>query len=285
MKQLLLLSVCCTQLVVAAFSQATQASGAKTSNNTNLQVKTANGTLEGTLEKTGIRSYKGVPFAAPPVGDLRWKEPQPVQNWEGVRPAKAFGPRAMQAPIFGDMGFRSNGMSEDCLYLNVWTPAKSGNEKLPVLVYFYGGGFVAGDGSEARYDGESMAQKGIVALTVNYRLGVFGLMSHPELTQESAHHSSGNYGLMDQAAAIQWVKNNIAAFGGDPNKITIAGESAGSISVSAQMASPLAKDLIAGAIGESGSLLGALSAVPLSKGEQAGTQFAQTVGAKFTWLT
>ncbi len=181
----------------------------------------------------------------------------------------------MQASIFGDMGFRSNGMSEDCLYLNVWTPAKKGNEKLPVLVYFYGGGFVAGDGSEARYDGESMAQKGIVALTVNYRLGAFGLLSHPELTKESPHQSSGNYGLMDQAAAIQWVKNNIAAFGGDPNKITIAGESAGSISVSAQMASPLAKNLIAGAIGESGSLLGALSAVPLSKGEETGVQFAQ----------
>ena len=279
MKQLLLLSVCCTQLVFSAFSQTASSSGAKASNNTSLQVKTVSGTIEGTQEKTGIRSFKGIPFAAPPVGDLRWKEPQPVQNWDGVRSAKAFGPRAMQAPIFGDMGFRSNGMSEDCLYLNVWTPAKNSNEKLPVLVYFYGGGFVAGDGSEARYDGESMAQKGIVALTVNYRLGVFGLLSHPELTQESSHHSSGNYGLMDQAAAIQWVKNNIAAFGGDPNKITIAGESAGSISVSAQMASPLAKDLIAGAIGESGSLLGALSAVPLSQGEQAGTQFAQAVAA------
>ncbi len=280
MKQLLLLSLCCTQLVFIAFSQTTQTPGAMTSNNTNLHVKTANGTLEGTLEKTGIRSFKGIPFAAPPIGDLRWKEPQPVQSWDGVRPAKAFGPRAMQAPIFGDMGFRSNGMSEDCLYLNVWTPAKSGTEQLPVLVYFYGGGFVAGDGSEGRYDGESMAQKGIVAITVNYRLGVFGLLSHPELTKESPHHSSGNYGLMDQAAAIQWVKNNIAAFGGDPNKITIAGESAGSISVSAQMASPLAKDLIAGAIGESGSILGALSAVPLSTGEEAGTQFAQNVGAQ-----
>src|SRR4051812_9108877 len=278
MKQLLLLSVCCTQLVVAAFSQATQASGAMTSNNTNLQVKTANGTVEGTLEKTGIRSFKGLPFAAPPVGDLRWKEPQPVQNWDGVRPAKAFGPRAMQAPIFGDMGFRSNGMSEDCLYLNVWTPAKNGNEKLPVLVYFYGGGFVAGDGSEARYDGESMAQKGIVALTVNYRLGVFGLLSHPELTQESPHHASGNYGLLDQSAALLWVKNNIEAFGGDPDKVTIAGESAGSISVSAQMASPLSRNLIAGAIGESGSLLGALPPVPLSTSEQNGVDFAKGVG-------
>ena len=168
-----------------------------------VQVKIENGIVESVTQTSGVNSFKGIPFAQPPIGELRWKEPQPVQNWDGIRPAKAFGPRAMQAPIFGDMGFRSNGMSEDCLYLNVWTPAKTGNEKLPVLVYFYGGGFVAGDGSEARYDGESMAQKGIVALTVNYRLGVFGLMAHPELTQESQHHASGNYGLMDQATAIQ----------------------------------------------------------------------------------
>src|SRR3954471_20269990 len=205
MKQLLLLSVCCTQLMFAAFSQTTQTSGAMTSNNTSLQVKTANGTLEGTQEKTGIRSFKGVPFAAPPVGDLRWKEPQPVQNWDGVRPAKAFGPRAMQAPIFGDMGFRSNGMSEDCLYLNVWTPAKSGDERLPVLVYFYGGGFAAGEGSAPRYDGASMAKMGIGAVTVNYRLGVLGFLAHPELSKESPHHASGNYGLLDQHAALVWV--------------------------------------------------------------------------------
>src|SRR6476659_3030209 len=275
MKQLLLLSVCCTQLVVAAVIQATHASGAMTSNNTNLQVKTANGTLEGTLEKTGIRSFKGIPFAAPPVGDLRWKEPQPVQNWEGVRPAKAFGPRCMQAPVFGDMGFRANGMSEDCLYLNVWTPAKSGKERLPVLVYFYGGGFVAGDGSEPRYDGESMAQKGIVAVTVNYRLGVFGFMAHPELTAESPHHASGNYALLDQNAALRWVQNNIAAFGGDPKKVTIAGESAGSIAVSALMASPLSKGLIAGAIGESGALIApTLPPVPLAEAEAGGLKFA-----------
>ena len=137
------------------------------------------------------------------------------------------------------MNFRSNGMSEDCLYLNVWTPAKSASERLPVLVYFYGGGFVAGDGSEPRYDGESMARKGIVALTVNYRLGVFGFIAHPELTKESPHHASGNYALLDQNAALQWVQKNIAAFGGDPRRVTIAGESAGSIAVSAQMASPL----------------------------------------------
>jgi para-nitrobenzyl esterase len=242
-------------------------------------VKIANGTLEGVSDKSsGVRSFKGIPFGAPPVGDLRWKPPQPVKNWQGARRADKFGPRCMQRPIFGDMGFRSNGMSEDCLYLNVWTPAKSGNEKLPVLVYFFGGGFVAGDGSEGRYDGESMAKKGIVAITVNYRLGVFGFFAHPELTKESPQRASGNYGLFDQHAALKWVQENVAAFGGDPKRVTIAGESAGSIAVSAQMASPLSKNLIAGAIGESGSILGALSAVPLAQGEQAGVKFAASLG-------
>src|SRR5215210_357956 len=160
-------------------------------------VKIANGTLEGT-NASGIRTFKGIPFAQPPVGDLRWREPQPVKNWDGVRKADKFGPRAVQAPIFGDMNFRSNGVSEDCLYLNVWTSAKSDKERLPVLVYFYGGGFVAGDGSEPRYDGESMAAKGVVAVTVNYRLGVFGFLAHPELTKESPYRASGNYALLDQ---------------------------------------------------------------------------------------
>ncbi|MDQ3845843.1 MAG: carboxylesterase family protein, partial [Bacteroidota bacterium] len=238
-----------------------------------------NGIIEGTLEKSGIRSFKGIPFAAPPVGDLRWREPQPVQNWTGVRKADKFGPRAMQRALFGDMNFRSDGMSENCLYLNVWTPARSDKERLPVLVYFYGGGFVAGDGSEPRYDGESMAQKGIVAVTINYRLGVFGFFAHPELTKESPNKASGNYGLLDQAAALRWVQQNIAAFGGDPKKVTIAGESAGSFSVSAQMASPLSRNLIAGAIGESGSLLGLTPPVPLTEAEQSGVRFADSVGA------
>ena len=196
-----------------------------------------------------VRVFKGVPFASPPVGDLRWKAPQPVKNWKGVRKADHFGARPMQLPLYGDMIWRSVGISEDCLYLNVWTPAKSKKERLPVLVYFYGGGFVAGDGAEPRYDGESMARRGIVAVTVNYRLGIFGFFAHPELTQESPHHASGNYGLLDQNAALEWVHKNVAAFGGDPKHITIAGESAGSFSVSAQMASPLSKHLIAGAIG------------------------------------
>lgn len=244
------------------------------------RVKTADGVVEGAgRQGSGVRAFKGVPFAEVPTGELRWREPQPVKNWKGVRAATKFGPRCMQAPIFGDMNFRSDGMSEDCLYLNVWTPAKSGKEKLPVLVYFYGGGFVAGDGSEPRYDGESMAAKGIVTVTVNYRLGVFGFMAHPELTKESPHKASGNYALLDQTAALRWVRRNIEAFGGDPKRVTIAGESAGSVSVSAQMASPLSKDLIAGAIGESGSIITTLSAVPLSQAEAAGTKFASELNA------
>jgi para-nitrobenzyl esterase len=238
-----------------------------------VQVKTVNGMLEGTTEASGIRSFKGVPFAKPPVGDLRWREPQPAGNWTGVRKADHFGPQAMQKRIFSDMVFRSAGISEDCLYLNVWTPSKTLKEKLPVLVYFYGGGYVGGDGSEPRYDGESMAKKGIVAITVNYRLGIFGFFSHPELTQ-------GNYGLLDQNAALRWVQQNIAAFGGDPKRVTIAGESAGSISVSAQMASPLSKDLIAGAIGESGSMIRpTLPPITLQQAEQNGQAFAQKANA------
>jgi para-nitrobenzyl esterase len=244
------------------------------------RVKTANGVIEGAGRQTsGVRVFQGIPFAQPPTGDLRWREPQPVKDWSGVRQATKFGPRCVQQPIFGDMNFRSDSMSEDCLYLNVWTPAKSDRERLPVLVYFYGGGFVAGSGDEPRYDGESMAGKGIVAVTVNYRLGVFGFLAHPELTNESPHHASGDYGLLDQAAALRWVRQNVSAFGGDPKRVTVAGESAGSASVSAQMASPLSKNLIAGAIGESGSVLSTMKAVPLAQAEAEGTKFATSVGA------
>ena len=245
----------------------------------NPQVKTANGILQGVTETSGVHAYKGVPFAQPPVGNLRWTAPLPPKNWEGVRKADHFGSQAMQRNLYGDMVFRSDGKSEDCLYLNVWTPAKVSKKKLPVLVYFYVGGFIAGDGSEGRYDGESMAKKGIIAITVNYRLGVFGFFAHPELTKESPHHSSGNYGLMDQNAALVWVQKNIAAFGGDPKKVTIAGESAGSMSVSAQVVSPLSKGLFAGAIGESGAILGNLSPVPLADAEQSGIKFAASTGA------
>ena len=237
-------------------------------------VRIPNGRLQGVVERSGIVSFKGIPYAQPPVGPLRFQEPQPPADWTGVRPADAFGPRAMQLPIYSDMKFRSNGVSEDCLYLNVWTPSTSPKSGLPVLVYFYGGGFSAGDGSEYRYDGESMAKRGIVAVTVNYRLGIFGFFALPALTRESAHHASGNYGLLDQHAALEWVQRNIAAFGGDPARVTIAGESAGSISVSAQMASPLSKGLFSGAIGESGGLFGSGHLVPLSVAEQTGQTFA-----------
>ncbi len=248
----------------------------------NPQVTTGNGTLEGIFNATtNINSYKGIPFALPPVGNLRWKAPQPPANWSVVRKADHFSHMPMQKHIFSDMIFRADTMSEDCLYLNVWTPTRSATAKLPVLVYFYGGGFAAGDGSEARYDGESLAQKGIVAITINYRLGIFGFFAHPELSAETSYHGSGNYGLLDQNAALVWVKKNIAAFGGDPDHITIAGESAGSIAVFGQMASPLSRNLIAGAIGESGAMIKpTLPAIPLADGEQMGTSFAGKVGAK-----
>lgn len=244
-----------------------------------LQVKIKDGVLEG-INASGIKIFMGVPFAQPPVGNLRWREPQPLKPWGGIRKADHFGPRAMQLPLFSDMKFRSDGVSEDCLYLNIWTPAKKEDDKLPVLVYFYGGGLVAGDGSEYRYDGESMARRGIVTVTVNYRLSVFGFFSHPELTKESPHKASGNYGFLDQAAALKWVQQNISAFGGDSGKITIAGESAGSFSVSAQMASPLSRNIIAGAIGESGSLLGTRPILTLAEAERQGKQFADSLGVK-----
>lgn len=250
------------------------------------QVRVSGGTLEGIVEHSGVHSFKGIPFAAPPVGNLRWREPQPAAKWEGIRKADHFAAKAMQLPIYSDMQFRAAGTSEDCLYLNVWQPAEAAAAMhvksdilLPVLVYFYGGGYTAGDGSEYRYDGESMATKGIVAVTVNYRLGLFGFFAHPGLTQESPHHASGNYGLLDQAAALKWVQENIKAFGGDPKKITIAGESAGSTSVSAQMASPLSRNIIAGAIGESGSLLGTLTPTTREDAEEHGVAFQKAVGA------
>ncbi|MBD8880194.1 carboxylesterase family protein [Rhodanobacter sp. 7MK24] len=228
----------------------------------------------------GLDEFKGIPYAAPPIGALRWKPPQAVVAWSGVRAADRFGPRCMQRPLYGDMVFRSNGMSEDCLYLNVWTPAQREKGKLPVLVYFYGGSLLAGDGSELRYDGASLAQRGIVTVTVNYRLDVFGLLALPALTAESPQHAAGNYSLMDMTAALHWVHDNIAAFGGDPAQITIGGESSGSMAVSALMASPLSKELMRRAIGESGAVLGNLKPMPLAEAEQKGTDFMHKVGAR-----
>ena len=228
---------------------------------------------------TGLDEFKGIPYAAPPVGALRWKPPEPAAAWSGVRKADRFGPRCMQRPLFGDMQFRSNGMSEDCLYLNVWTPAGAESRHLPVLVYFYGGGFLAGDGSEFRYDGASLAQRGIVVVTVNYRLDVFGFLALPALAAESPQHATGNYGLLDQVAALRWVHRNIAAFGGNPDTVTIGGESAGSMSVSALMASPLSKGLMQRAIGESGAVLANLAPQPRANAERQGEAFRRHVGA------
>lgn len=243
------------------------------------RVRTACGTLEG-VEQSGIKVFKGVPFAEPPVGGLRWKAPQPVKPWQGVRQAKDFGPNPMQLPLFGDMNFGTDKMSEDCLYLNVWTPAKTMSEGLPVLVYFNGGGLMAGSGSEPRYAGESMARQGIISVTANYREGIFGFFAHPELSEESEYKGSGNYGFLDQVAAIRWIKDNIAAFGGDPDRITIAGESAGSMSVSALMASPLCRGLFSQAIGSSGSVVAFDRVATLAEAEKAGLETMEKTGCK-----
>lgn len=240
-----------------------------------LLVSVDGGQLEG-VYSDGIRVWMGVPFAAAPVGELRWCEPQPVEAWDGVRLCDHFGPDPMQPDIFGDMNFRGDGRSEDCLYLNIWAPAEA--EKLPVLIYFNGGGLMAGSGSEPRYAGDSLAHHGIISITANYREGVFGFLAHPELTAESPNQTSGNYGILDQVAAIQWVKDNIAAFGGDPNKITIAGESAGSFSVSVLMASPLSRNNIAGAIGSSGAQMKPRVASSLEAEEAKGAALVASKG-------
>jgi len=221
-----------------------------------LQVATDKGKVEGTLTADQkVRTFKGVPFAAPPVGDLRWQPPQPAAKWKGVRSAKEFGSHCLQSGSYPDMIFHDPSASEDCLTLNVWTPANAKHSSLPVMVWIYGGGFAMGGTSENRQDGQFLAHRDVVIVSMNYRLGIFGFFVHPELTAESAHHASGNYGLMDQTAALEWVKRNIASFGGNPSNVTIFGESAGSASVSAQMASPLSQGLFAKAIGESGGAL------------------------------
>jgi para-nitrobenzyl esterase len=242
-------------------------------------VQTRYGAVHGLRSSAGVRMFRGIPYAAPPIGPLRWKAPQEPASWTGVRRADAFGPRCMQDPVFSDMVFRSQLTSEDCLYLNIWVPAVATAARRPVFVYFHGGGFVAGDGSEPRYDGESMARRGIVVVTLNYRLGVFGFLAHPELSREASYNGSGNYGLLDQVAGLRWVHENITAFGGDPHRVTIGGESAGSVSVSALMASPLSRGLISGAIGESGSILGTLPAQPRIAAEANGRQFMVQAGA------
>jgi para-nitrobenzyl esterase len=241
------------------------------------QVSTPDGVLEGVISADGkVRTFKGIPYAAPPVGNLRWKAPQPVQPWTGVRKASEYGPRCMQARIFDDMVFHDAGPSEDCLHLNLWMPAEPATRKLPVMVWIHGGGFVAGASSEPRQDGGNLSKCGVLVVSMNYRMGIFGFFSHPELDKESGHDASGNYGLLDQVAALQWVKKNIALFGGDPENVTIFGESAGSFSVSALMASPLAQGLFQRAIGESGAYFGTtLQLVPREASEKSYLEFAQ----------
>jgi para-nitrobenzyl esterase len=243
-------------------------------------VKISDGKLLGTYSSAAkVYSFKGIPYAAPPIGKLRWESPQPESAWKGVKNATAFGARCMQARIFDDMIFRDPGPSENCLSVNVWTADLSKTAKLPVMFWIHGGGFAAGSSSEPRQDGENLAKRGVVVVSLNYRLNVFGFFAHPELTKESSHHASGNYGLEDMAAALQWVRKNIEAFGGDPAKVTIFGESAGSWAVSELMASPSSKDLFARAIGESGAAFSttSLPMPPLLEAEKTGAAFAESI--------
>ena len=268
------------------FGQTSRASARNLSDT--LQIES--GLITGTKDsKSEVVSFKGIPFAAPPVGDLRWKAPQSAKNWNGVKECKIFSASAMQAaPMPFSMWTAefiapAEPLSEDCLYLNVWTAAKSSSEKRPVIVFIHGGAFTSGSGSVPVYDGTAMAQKGIVFVTINYRVGIFGFFSHPELSKESASKTSGNYGLLDQIEALKWVKKNIAAFGGDPNRVTIAGQSAGAFSVNYLVASPLAKGLFQRAIAESGGSI--LPTNPLAgtqnlkDAEQRGVEFALSLKA------
>ncbi len=250
-------------------------------------VRVEEGLISGTEnEKGNVRIFKAIPFAAPPLGNLRWKTPQAASHWKGIRTCDTFSASAIQnKPVPFAMWSKEfmaplQPLNEDCLYLNVWTAARSANEKRPVIVWIHGGGFISGSGSVPIYDGEAMAEKGVVFVTINYRLGIFGFFAHPELTLESGHAASGNYGILDQIAALQWVKRNISAFGGDPNRVTIAGQSAGSFSVNALMASPLARGLFQRAIAESGAMF---SPGPftqkLEEAEKSGLKLAKSMHA------
>jgi len=228
----------------------------------------------------GVRAYLGIPFAAPPVGNRRWRPPQPVVPWQGVRPAREFSAACMQSEAgWTDEQLADPGLwhkSEDCLYLNVWTPAASAGQRLPVLVWIHAGAGIMGSTARPIYDGNALAKKGVVVVSANYRLGVFGWLAHPELTAESEHRSSGNYGALDQLAALQWVQKNIAQFGGDPNKVTMFGQSAGCGAVNYLAASPLAKGLVRGGIGQSFRTFHRM--ITLAEAENVGVQFAKAIG-------
>jgi len=242
--------------------------------------KTVNGRVSG-YKSGDVTIYKGIPFAAPPVGELRWKAPQPVKNWKGVLKCDKFSASPMQNKPVPFMMWTAEfitppeKLSEDCLYLNVWTPAKSGKEKLPVFVWIYGGGFSSGSAACAVYDGEEMAKKGIVFVSFNYRVGVLGFLAHSSLSSESGNKVSGNYGLLDQIEALKWISKNIEAFGGDPARVTIAGQSAGSMSVCALVASPLTRGLFRGAIAQSGGILSGFMNNSLQDAEKAGQAYME----------
>jgi para-nitrobenzyl esterase len=243
-----------------------------------LQVTTDKGKVEGSLTSDGkVIAFKGIPYAAPPIGDLRWRPPVPAAPWTGVRSAQEFGYHCVQSGSYSDMLFHDSGASEDCLTLNVWTPTGAKPGSLPVMVWIYGGGFKSGGTSERRQDGQFLARRDVVVVSMNYRLGIFGFFVHPGLTAESSHHASGNYGLLDEYAALQWVHENIRNFGGDPTNVTIFGESAGSFAVSSLMASPLSKQLIHKAIGESGGAFFSpgLTYQPREQREQIDSAWAQ----------
>src|SRR4051812_8905103 len=239
------------------------------------------GTLEGDIDSTtGINVFRGIPYAAPPVGTLRWKPPRPAARWSGVRPARQLGHNCMQGQPYSDIDPYAAGVSEDCLYLNVWSSSLgAGSSPKPVLVWIHGGGFFAGFGGEERHNGARLAQKGAVVVTLNYRLGPFGFFAHPALAAESPHHAAGNYGILDQIAALQWVQRNIARFGGDPSRVTIFGESAGGMSVGSLIASPLAKGLFQRAILESGTGVG-IGIAPRDSARAAALRYAESVGVR-----
>lgn len=239
------------------------------------------GAIDGVTTTDALTVYKGVPFAAPPVGALRWREPQPVVPWQGLRKATSFAPACMQTGV-SMPGEQPPATSEDCLYLNIWTPAKTADERLPVMVWIYGGGYMNGSASMPLYWGDKLAQRGVVVVTLAYRLGPLGFLAHPELTAESAKKSSGNYGLLDQIAALEWIQRNIAAFGGDRGRVTIAGQSAGAMSVSLLMASPRAKGLFHRAIGQSGGVFEPLQIAPqylLANAERDGKEYVSSLRA------
>jgi para-nitrobenzyl esterase len=271
----LLAAVCLLVLLPAA-------TYAQTPSATALVVQTHVGSFQGKTQDTpggAARAFLGIPYAAPPIGELRWKPPTSAPLIKGVRDATSFGPRCMQLALYDDMYFRDPGVSEDCLTLNVWTPANmKPGAKLPVMFWIYGGGFITGSTSEWRQDGAHLATKGVVVVTFNYRMNIFGFFTHPELAAESPQHAAGNYGLMDAVAALQWVKANIGDFGGDASNVTIFGESAGSFAVSGLMASPEAHGLFVHAIGESGGALGGptLSFRPAAEREAKDAEFART---------